>query len=51
MEQDITVLKHQINFNLRAEFIFYELQKSLENQAEVFVKHRGLAKRSNSGRL
>lgn len=48
MEQDITVLKHQIKFNLRAEFIFYELQKKLENQAEVFVKHRGLAKRSNS---
>lgn len=48
MEQDITVLKQQVNFNLRGEVLFYELQNLLEDEAEVFVRHRGLSKRNNS---
>jgi hypothetical protein len=48
MEQDIAVLKQQVNFNLRAEVLFYELQNILENETEVFVRHRGLSKRNNS---
>lgn len=48
MEQDIAVLKQQVNFNLRAEVLFYELQHILKNEAEVFVRHRGLSKRNNS---
>jgi hypothetical protein len=48
MEQDIAVLKQQVNFNLRAEVLFYELQNILKNETEVFVRHNGLSKRSNS---
>jgi hypothetical protein len=48
MEQDIAVLKQQVNFNLRAEVLFYELQSALKNETEVFVRHRGLSKRNNS---
>lgn len=48
MEQDIAVLKQQVNFNLRGEVLFYELQNLLEDEAEVFVRHRGLSKRNNS---
>lgn len=48
MEQDIAVLKQQLNFNLRGEILFYELQHILKNETEVFVRHKGLAKRNNS---
>lgn len=48
MEQDIAVLKQQVNFNLRGEVLFYELQHILKNEAEVFVRHIGLSKRNNS---
>lgn len=48
MEQDIAVLKQQVNFNLRAEILFYELQHILKNETEVFVRHKGLSKRNNS---
>lgn len=48
MEQDITVLKQQVNFNLRGEILFYELQNILKNDTEVFVRHKGLSKRNNS---
>jgi hypothetical protein len=48
MEQDIAVLKQQLNFNLRAEILFYELQNILKNETEVFVRHKGLSKRNNS---
>lgn len=48
MEQDIAVLKQQVNFNLRGEVLFYELQNILKNETEVFVRHRGLSKRNNS---
>ncbi|WP_281322578.1 hypothetical protein [Flavobacterium aestivum] len=48
MEQDIAVLKQQLNFNLRAEILFYELQNVLKGETEVFVRHKGLSKRNNS---
>ncbi|WP_374173301.1 hypothetical protein [Flavobacterium tructae] len=48
MEQDIAVLKQQLNFNLRGEILFYELQNILEKETEVFVRHKGLSKRHNS---
>lgn len=48
MEQDIVVLKQQLNFNLRAEILFYELQNILKNETEIFVRHKGLSKRNNS---
>jgi len=48
MEQDIAVLKQQVNFNLRAEVLFYELQNILKNETKVFVIHKGLSKRNNS---
>lgn len=48
MEQDIAVLKQQVNFNLRAEVLFYELQNILKDKTEVFVRHRGVSKRNNS---
>ena len=48
MEQDISVLKQQINFNLRGEILFYELQNILKDDTEVFVRHKGLSKRNNS---
>jgi hypothetical protein len=48
MEQDITVLKQQLNFNLRGEILFYELQNILKDDTEVFVRHKGLSKRNNS---
>ncbi|KQB37466.1 hypothetical protein [Flavobacterium aquidurense] len=48
MEQDISVLKQQLNFNLRGEILFYELQNILKDDTEVFVRHKGLSKRNNS---
>ncbi|WP_291287096.1 hypothetical protein [Flavobacterium sp.] len=48
MEQDIAVLKQQLNFNLKGEILFYELQNLLKNETEVFVRHKGLSKRNNS---
>ncbi|BFM45656.1 hypothetical protein CFS9_42970 [Flavobacterium sp. CFS9] len=48
MEQDIAVLKQQLNFNLRGEILFYELQNILKKETEVFVRHKGLSKRHNS---
>jgi hypothetical protein len=48
MEQDIAVLKQQVNFNLRGEVLFYELQNILKKKTPVFVRHRGLSKRNNS---
>ncbi|AWG25814.1 hypothetical protein [Flavobacterium kingsejongi] len=48
MEQDITVLKQQVNFNLRAEVLFYELQNILKKETQVFVRHNGISKRHNS---
>lgn len=48
MEQDIAVLKQQINFNLKGEVLFYELQNILKDKTEVFVRHKGLSKRNNS---
>lgn len=48
MNQDISVLKQQLNFNLRGEILFYELQNILKNDTEVLVRHNGLSKRNNS---
>lgn len=48
MEQDISVLKQQTNFNLKGEILFYELQNKLKHDAKVFVRHRGLSKRNKS---
>lgn len=47
MNIDISHLKKQINSNLRAEILFYELQNILKNE-NVLAKFVGVSKRSNA---
>lgn len=48
MNIDISNLKKQINSELRAEILFYELQNSLKKETTVLTKFDGVSKRSKS---
>lgn len=48
MNLDTTQIKKQVNSNLRAEILFYELQQILKTNNHVFVKFVGVSKRNQS---
>lgn len=48
MNLDTTQIKKQLNSNLRAEILFYELQQILKENHHVFVKFVGVSKRNQS---
>ena len=48
MNLDINRLKTEINSDLRAEILYYELQHRLKKETTVLTKFDGVSKRSNS---